>query len=79
MYAAGRNIHAFRQGWVDVHGSGDVMKAGADLHGDDQFVDQVVTLGADDVSAQDLVGLVICDDLDEPVGLADGPSFRYRF
>ena len=51
----------------------EVLRRGAEFHRDADLVDQVARGGADDVGAEDAVGLLVGEDLDEAVALEDAP------
>lgn len=52
---------------VGMADASDVLGRGAVLHGEDGLANHLSRVGADDVGAEDLVGLLLDDDLYEPV------------
>ena len=61
---------------MGMHRARQVFSAGAELHGDDGFGDQMRRLGTKDVHAQQAIGASIGDDLHEAVDTVDAVSSR---
>ncbi len=69
VYGHGRLVHPLRQRRVGVHGAGEILGASVKLHGGDRFGDQLGGVGAEDVYAEDAIGLAMTDNLDQTGGL----------
>mmetsp|Transcript_30938 Transcript_30938/g.78151 ORF Transcript_30938/g.78151 Transcript_30938/m.78151 type:complete len:223 (-) Transcript_30938:938-1606(-) len=61
----GSFLHGLAHGWVAVADAGNVLRACAVLHGKHALWDKLAGIGRHDVHAQDLVGLFVCDHLDD--------------
>jgi len=72
--ASGGGVDAFGEGGVDVNHGADVGIGGAGDHGQGGFVYKVAAVGAGDVTAEDLVGRMVDDELDEADGLVHRPG-----
>ncbi len=59
---------------VRVDREADVLEERVHLEGERALADEVARFGADDVHAEQLVGLLVGDDLEEAVGLVARPS-----
>ena len=55
-----------------VHAAGQILGASRELHGDGRLGDQFARPGADDVHAEDPVGVLVRKDLHEAVGVSEG-------
>ena len=61
-----RFVQRFRQGWMRVDGTLQILRAALELHRQRGFGDELARHGSDDVDAQDAVGLAMRQQLDEP-------------
>src|SRR5258708_7806915 len=69
-YRERRFLDGLRQRRMRVTGARDVLRGGAVLHGERQLRNHGAGVRADDVHTQHTVGLVVGQDLDEPLGVA---------
>ena len=67
-----RLAHRFRIGRVRVAGAGEVLGRRAEFHRDADLVDQVARHRPDDMRAEDAVGVLVGQHLDETLALEDG-------
>src|SRR5947209_575290 len=70
--AVHRSLHeALAEGRVRVDRQADVLEERVHLERERALADEIARLGAHDVDAEELVRLLVRDDLEEAVGLAD--------
>ncbi len=65
-------LDSLRERGVGVARAGNVLRGGAVLHSKYELADELAGVGADDVSAEDLVGLGVGDNLDEAFSVVVG-------
>lgn len=71
-------LHRFRQRRMGMDGAVDVFRRGAEFDGHHQFLDQVTGIGANDMRADHLLGLLVFQDLHETVGHRHGARAGIR-
>ena len=73
MNGQGRFLHCLVQGRVGMEGPCEIFGRTAELHGNDNFVQEVAGLGTKNMGAQDAVGFLVRQNLHHP-SVAHGPS-----
>lgn len=61
---------------MSVAGPCNVFTAGVVFHGEGSFSDGLTSVGADDVAAENLVGVSLSEELDETILVVDGLGAR---
>ncbi len=62
---------------MDVDGTSDGAVGSIDDHRDDLFVDQVASVGSDNVATEHTISVCVGDELNETCCLADRPCFAH--
>ena len=60
------------------YGEGKVLGTGAELHGNHHLLHQICGRGTHDMGPQDPVGLLMGQQLDQPVGIVGGQGTAAR-